>query len=100
MKIFNYDVAIYFSDLSDLTNLTLENFCHALCYFIPEVTKSKGEGQYPGSTLYQLVVAIQKYLNVNKIGWKLIEGPEFEDVKTVLDNVMKERTAMNIAVKK
>ena len=100
LKNFNYDVGIYYSDLKDLPNLTMENFRHALCYFIPEVTKSKGEGEYPGSTLYQLVVAIQKYLNVNKINWKLIEGDEFEVVKTVLDNVMKERTALNIGVKK
>ena len=55
---FYYDVGIYFSDLNDLSNLKLENFHHALCYFIPEVTKSKGEGEYPGSTLYQLVVVI------------------------------------------
>ena len=97
---FNYDVGIYYSDLNDLLNLTMENFRHALCYFIPEVTKSKGEDEYPGSTLYQLVVAIQKYLNVNNIPWKLIEDAEFDVVKTVLDNVMKECTALNIGVKK
>ena len=97
---FNYDVAIYYSDLNDLANLTLENFRHSLCYFIPEVTKVKGGGLYPGRTLYQLVVAIQKYLNINNVPWKLIEGPEFEEVKTVLDNVMKERTSLNIGVKK
>ena len=97
---FNYNVAIYYSDLSDLANLKLENFREAMCYFIPEVTKSKGEGLYPGCTLYQMCMSIQKYLNVNKIPWKIIEGSEFEDVKTVLDNVMKERTALNIGVKK
>ena len=97
---FNYDVGIYYADLNDLAHLTLENFRHAMCSFIPEVTKSKGEGLYPGRTLYQLVVAIQKYLNLNKIPWKIIEGPEFGDLKTVLDNVMKERAALNIGVKK
>ena len=91
---------VYYSDLNDLANLKLENFREAMCYFIPEVTKSKGEGLYPGRTLYQMCMSIQKYLNVNKIPWKIIEGSEFEDVKTVLDNVMKERTAMNIGVKK
>ena len=97
---FNYDVGIYYADLNDLPNLTLENFRHAMCYFIPEVTKSKGEGLYPGRTLYQMCVAIQKYLNVNKIAWKIIEGPEFEELKMVLDNVMKERTALNLGVTK
>ena len=97
---FNYDVGIYEANLNDLASLKLENFQHAMCYFIPEVTKSKGEGLYPGRTLYQMVVSIQKYLNINKIPWKIIEGPEFNDLKTVLDNVMKERTAMNLGVKK
>ena len=41
---FNYDVGIYEANLNDLGNLTLENFQHSMCYFIPEVTKSKGDG--------------------------------------------------------
>ena len=100
LKSFNYDVGIYFTDLNDLPNLTIDNFKHSMCYFIPEVTKSKGEGPYPGRTLYQMGTAIQKYLNNNKIPWKIIEGSKFSDVKTVLDNVMKERTALNIGVKR
>ena len=48
------------------------------------------------ASLYQLVVAIQKFLNFKKINWKLIEGPQFTDVKIVLDNVMKERTEMGV----
>ena len=100
LETFNYDVGIYGADLNDLEHLTLDNFRHAMCYFIPEVTKSKGDGLYPGRTLYQLCMSIQKYLNLNKIPWKIIDGPEFEDVRNVLDNVMKERTAMNIGVKR
>ena len=45
-----------------------------------------------------MVVAIQKHLWVNKINWELIEGSEFSDLKTVLDNVMHERTEANIGV--
>ena len=65
-----------------------------MCRFIPEATKQSSEGPYPGKTLYQLVVAIQKYLNMNKIMWKLVDfkSSEFEDLHNVLDNVMKERT--------
>ena len=47
-----------------------------------------------------MIVSIQKYLNVNKLHWQLIEGKEFEDLKIVLDNVMKERAALNIGVTK
>ena len=45
-----------------------------------------------------MIVAIQKYLWINKLKWKLVEGAEFDDLKTVLDNVMKERTQANIGV--
>ena len=37
---------------------------------------------------------------MNKIPWKLIDGPEFESVKNVLDNVMKERTQLNVGTVK
>ena len=88
--------------MSDLPNLKKENLNHALCHFIPEVTKKEGEGPYPGCTLYQLVGAIQEFLNVKKIPWVIAEGKgeDFEDVHTVLDNVMKERTDANIGVVK
>ena len=47
------------TDLNEVENLTKENFEYCLVRFIPEVTKSKGDGDYPGKTLYQMVVAIQ-----------------------------------------
>ena len=84
---YKYDVGIYYADLTDLASITRENLRHSLCYLIPEITKKKGEGLFPGATLYQMIVAIQKYLNVNKIPWKLIDDPYFGDVKTVLDNM-------------
>ena len=97
-----YDPILEAADINveQLPNLKKENLIHALCYFIPEVTKRDTNDLYPGSTLYQLCVAIQKHLNVNKIPWKLVEGYDFLDVKTVLDNVMKEHTQMNIGVNK
>ena len=45
-------------------------------------------------------MAIQKYLYLNRIPWKIVQDPEFEDIKTVLDKVMKEQTTLNIGVKK
>ena len=81
--------------MSKLEKCNLE---HALCAFVPEVTKVCGEGLYPGSTLYQMIVAIQKFLNVNKLHWQLIDKQQFPDLKIVLDNVMKERAAMNIGM--
>ena len=100
LKNFKYDVGIYEADLENLATLTKENLLHALCHFVPEVTKVKGEGLFPGHTLYQMVSAIQKYLVVNKIYWRLIHGTKFSDLKTVLDNVMQERTKINVGVVK
>ena len=97
---FNYDVGIYEANLNDLPTLTKENLEHAMLRFIPEVTKKKGSGLYPGRTLYQLCQSIQKYLNVNKLPWKLVKGHEFQDLKVVLDNVMKERAEANIGMVK
>ena len=92
METFQYDFAIYNADLNDLVNLKSDNFEHAMCRFIPEVTKQKGTGPYPGKTFYQLVIAIQKFLNINKINWKLVDlkGTDFQELRNVLDNVMKE----------
>ena len=47
---------------------------------MPEVTKSRGEDPYPASTLYQLVVALQKYLWINKVHWQIVEGHKFTDL--------------------
>ena len=100
LRTFNYDFPIYEADIENLPNLCKDNLQYALCRFIPEVTKSRGEGPFPGGTLYQLIVALQKYLRVNKLNWDLVEGKEFSEVKTVLDNVMQERMKANIGVVK
>ena len=44
----NFDVKIFESDLSNVKGLTKANLCHALCTFIPEVTKQKDGSDYPG----------------------------------------------------
>ena len=95
-----FDQFVFDSNLCDLKNLRPNALCHALCRFIPEVTKVKEGGEYPGKTLYEMIISIQKYLNENEIPWKLVEGKEFCNVKTVLDNTMKERAEANIGMVK
>ena len=97
---FQYDAPIYFADLNELEKLEKDNFNHALCRFIPEVTKKRSEGPFPGSTLYQMIVAIQRFLVINKVKLKLLDDPAFDEMRTVLDNVMRERTEQNIGVVK
>ena len=92
-----FDVIVQEAYLDEVKFLTKEALCYALCRFIPEVTKCNGQ-DYPGKSLYDMVVSIQKFLNQNNLPWKLIEDPEFLDVKTVLDNIMKERAVNNVGL--
>ena len=91
LDVVNFDYKVFDTDLRNVETLTKESFIHAMCIFIPSVTKVKDGSDYPGKTLYEMVTSIQKYLHQNKVPWKIIDGPEFIDVKNVLDNVMKER---------
>ena len=88
LRTFNYDYPIYEANLNDLKNLDKANLQYVLCRFVPKVTRKRGDGPFPGKTLYQMIVAIQKHLWVNKIN--LVEGRDFLELKTVLDNVMHE----------
>ena len=86
-----YDYRIYESDLDRVEHLGIKEFEYSMCLFIAEVTKCKDGSDYPGHTLYQMCVAIQKHLNHNGIDWKLVEGENFRELRTALDNIMKER---------
>ena len=92
----SYDQLIFEANLEDLEHLSKNALKHALCRFVPEVTKIKDGADYPGKTLYEMVVCIQKHLNENGLNWKLIDDFEFKELKTVIDNVMKERSESNI----
>ena len=90
-----YYIRILRSDLNDVTNLQKEDFEYSMCHFFVEVVKVKSGDDYPGHTLYQLCVSIQKFWFSKGLKWKLIKG-NFDKVHTVLDNTMKERAQQNI----
>ena len=98
LEMFQYPPAISFTDLLNSEGLEKANVNHSPCRFIPEVTKKRVYGSFNGATLYQMIAAIQKYLKINKLKWKWIDGEEFEDCRTVLDNIIQEHTAANIRV--
>ena len=96
----SYNEKVFNANLNQLETLQKCDFSHALCRFIPEITKAKDGTEYPGKTLHELIIAIQCHLNENSLNWKLIDEPDFCNVKVVLDNVMKERAQQNIGMVK
>ena len=86
------------TDLEKVSEITKDDFIEAMCRFIPEVTKVCDRADYPGKPLYELVVSIQKFLHNNGKVWKIIDDPHFSQLRTVLDNVMKERAIQNIGM--
>ena len=61
------------ADLRKLETLEKEYFEYAIVRFIPEVTKSKGDGPYPGRMLYQLCTS---YLEISKCKQNSLEDSE------------------------
>ena len=62
---------------------------YALKHFIMEVRKQSGE-VYPAETLYEVVICLQMYLNSRGINVKLLDDPDYVEVRNCLDNRMKE----------
>ncbi len=75
------------------------NLAYALSCFLSEVRKKDGS-EYPGDSLYQLIICLQFYLERTGHHWKLIDGEEFLPLKFTLDNLMKERAAMGLGKRK
>ena len=82
-------------DLEDKATITAETLKFTLPHFITEVKKLDGS-DYPGKTLYHLVICIQFHLECQGLAFKLINDAAFKDVKYTLDNTMKARTAQGI----
>ena len=73
-------------------SLSKSHLCRTLCSFVNEVQR-KDNKEYPGKTLYDLVLCVQFYLEQKGIFWKLIDDQEFVRLKFTLDNLMKKRCA-------
>ena len=84
-------------DLEDATTISEKSLVFALCRFITEVKKINGE-EYPGKTLYDIIICLQFHLECQGFSFKLINGTLFRDVKFTLDNCMKARTAQGIGI--
>ena len=75
-------------DLEDKATITAESLKFVLCCFIMEIKKVNGE-DFPGKTLYHIVVCVQFHLECMGFVFKVINDPAFQDLKFMLDNTMK-----------
>lgn len=72
----------------DNPSLCKEYLCKTLCQFVNEVRRKDGL-EFPGKTLYNLVLCVQFYLEKKGIFWKLVDDPDFVRLKFTIDNLMK-----------
>ena len=86
------------ANLSSLFTFSAGDLEYALCRFVREVKKIDGS-DFPPNTVRELVIMVQMYLNENSINWKLLDGELFPNLCNVVDNTIKERTAMGLGVK-
>ena len=89
LKTYCENVEILRADLDRLVQFNQSDLCFAMCRFVREVKKLNGD-EYPPNTLREIVIMIQMYLHENGVYWKLIDHPQFVELRNVLDNTMKE----------
>ena len=82
-------------NLEDKATITVASLKFALCRFITEVKKFDGS-DFPGKTLYHIVICIQFHLETLGFAFKIVNDPAFKDLKFTLDNTMKARTIQGI----
>ena len=87
------------ANLNCLSAFDQSHLCYSLARFIREV-KKLDDSEYPPNTLKEIIIMIQMYLHENGVYWKLLDHPEFINLRNVVDNTMGERTAMGLGVKK
>ena len=85
-------------DIFDDKTITRDSLIFALTRFITEVKKLDGT-DFPGKTLYEILLSIQFHLETRGYAWKLLNEECFKDIKYTLDNVMKWRTEQGLGSK-
>ncbi len=83
----------------EAAEISKPNLAYSLSCFLSEVRKKDGS-EYPGDTLYQLLICLQFHLERTGRHWKLIDGEDFIPLKFTLDNLMKERAALGLGKRK
>jgi len=83
----------------ELEEMTKDELNYALSRFVSEMKKKDGN-DYPGQTLYELVMAIQNHLSVKGKCYRFLNDPSFKQLQDSLDCIMKTRCAAGIGIQK
>ena len=92
-------VEIERANLDALFTFCGADLAYALSCFVGEVKHVDGK-EYPPNTLKELVIMIQMFLHENGLYWKVLDNEAFRGFRNILDNTMKQRTAMGLGVRK
>ena len=78
--------------------MQVDDLSYALCHFVREIRKVNGS-EYPPNTIRELVIMIQMYLNECGLFWKLLDWPQFINLRNVVDNTMEKKHSMGLGVR-
>ncbi len=87
---------ISWCNIDHAQDLNKSHLAYSLCSFLNKVHRQDG-GEYPGKTLYNLVLCIQFHLEKQGVFWKLVDDQDFVRMKFCLDNLMKKRESARIS---
>ena len=93
----NEHLSNVYCDLENESTISVESLNVAMCPFITEVKKLDGTN-FPGKTLYDIVICVQFHIESMGYTWKLLNDEKFGEIRFTLDNIMKERTAQGVGV--
>lgn len=82
------DSRVKWASIDNLKQVSRANLCFALSAFIGEIKKDGSE--FPGPSLYQIIICIQFHVEKNGLKLKLLDHPDFVSLRFTLDNLMKE----------
>lgn len=83
----------------DIETMTRDELNFCLSRFLCEIKKENGM-EYPGQTLYDLLIEIQLYLEQQGKPYRFLNEECFVQIKNTLDHIMKSRTQAGIGTEK
>ena len=80
-------------------DMNVDDMNFAISHFLCEVKKANGD-DYPGDTLYEMLISMQLYLEQKGKIVKFLNDPDFTQVKNTLDCLMQARAKCGLGIRK